>query len=73
MPEMEVLGADANQQEVLFLIDGATYLHIQPCDSGWDYTAIRCRVHERAGWWSAGYAGDFPHERQFSRFVMTTI
>ena len=38
MPEMEVLGADANQQEALFLIDGATYLHIQPCDSGWDYT-----------------------------------
>ena len=38
MPEMEVLGADANQQETLFLIDDATYLHIQPCDSGWDYT-----------------------------------
>ena len=38
MPEMEVLGADANQQEALFLIDNATYLHIQPCDSGWDYT-----------------------------------
>ena len=38
MPEMEVLGADANQQEALFLIDGATYLHIQSCDSGWDYT-----------------------------------
>ena len=38
MPEMEVLGANANQQEALFLIDDATYLHIQPCDSGWDYT-----------------------------------
>ena len=38
MPEMEVLGADANQQEALFLIDDATYLHIQSCDSGWDYT-----------------------------------
>ena len=38
MPEMEVLGADANQQEALFLIDDATYLHIQLCDSGWDYT-----------------------------------
>ena len=38
MPEMEVLGADANQQEALFLINDATYLHIQPCDSGWDYT-----------------------------------
>ena len=38
MPEMEVLGADANQQEALFLIDDATYLHIQPCDSSWDYT-----------------------------------
>ena len=33
-----VLGADANQQEALFLIDDATYLHIQPCDNGWDYT-----------------------------------
>ena len=38
MPEMEVLGVDANQQEALFLIEDATYLHIQPCDSGWDYT-----------------------------------
>ena len=38
MPEMEVLGADANQQETLFLINDTTYLHIQPCDSGWDYT-----------------------------------
>ena len=38
MPEMEVLGADANQQDALFLIDDATYLHIQSCDSGWDYT-----------------------------------
>ena len=38
LPEMDVLGADANQQEGLFLIDNATYLHIQSCDSGWDYT-----------------------------------
>ena len=38
MPEMEVLGSDANQQEALFLIDDATYLHIQSCDSGWGYT-----------------------------------
>ena len=38
MPEMEVLGADFNQQEALFLINDTTYLHIQPCDSGWDYT-----------------------------------
>ena len=37
-PEMAVLDADANQQEALFLIEDATYLHIQPCDSGWDYT-----------------------------------
>ena len=37
-PEMAVLDADANQQEALFLIDDTTYLHIQPCDSGWDYT-----------------------------------
>ena len=59
MPEMEVLGADANQQEALFLIDDATYLHIQPCDSGWDYTLydaacpvyptgdVRCRADRR--------------------------
>ncbi|RGX51098.1 DUF4316 domain-containing protein, partial [Anaerotruncus sp. AF02-27] len=38
MPEMEVLRANANQQEALFLINDTTYLHIQPCDSGWDYT-----------------------------------
>ena len=39
-PEMAVLDAEANQQEALFLIDDATYLHIQPCDSGWDYTCL---------------------------------
>ena len=38
MPDMEVLETDSSQQEALFLIDDATYLHIQPCDSGWDYT-----------------------------------
>ena len=37
-PEMAVLDAEANQQEALFLINDTTYLHIQPCDSGWDYT-----------------------------------
>lgn len=37
-PEMAVLDAEENQQEALFLIDDATYLHVQPCDSGWDYT-----------------------------------
>ena len=25
-------------QEALFLLNDATYLHIQPCDTGWDYT-----------------------------------
>ena len=25
-------------QEALFLLDNATYLHIQSCDTGWDYT-----------------------------------
>ena len=25
-------------QAALFLLDDATYLHIQPCDTGWDYT-----------------------------------
>ena len=25
-------------QKALFLLNDATYLHIQPCDTGWDYT-----------------------------------
>ena len=25
-------------QEALFMLDNAAYLHIQPCDTGWDYT-----------------------------------
>ena len=25
-------------QEALFLLNDATYLHVQPCDTGWDYT-----------------------------------
>ena len=47
MPEMEVLGADANQQEALFLIDDATYLHIQPCDSGWAVSYTHLDVYKR--------------------------
>ena len=26
--------------EALFLLNDATYLHIQPCDTGWDYTSM---------------------------------
>ena len=72
MPEMEVLGADANQQEALFLIDDATYLHIQPCDSGWDYTLYDAASMKELD----GGQLDMPEisrMRQFSRFVMTTI
>ena len=28
----------AEAQEALLLVDDATYLHVQPCDIGWDYT-----------------------------------
>ena len=28
----------AEAQETLLLVDDATYLHVQPCDTGWDYT-----------------------------------
>ena len=28
----------AEYQEALLVLDGVTYLHIQPCDTGWDYT-----------------------------------
>ena len=28
----------AEAQEALLLVDGATYLHVQTCDTGWDYT-----------------------------------
>ena len=28
----------AESQEALLLVDDATYLHVQPCDIGWDYT-----------------------------------
>ncbi len=28
----------AEAQEALLLVDDATYLHVQPCDTGWDYT-----------------------------------
>lgn len=72
MPEMEVLGADANQQEALFLIDDATYLHIQSCDSGWDYTLYDAASMKELD----GGQLDMPElsrKMQFSRFVMTTI
>ena len=28
----------AEAQEALLVLDDATYLHVQPCDTGWDYT-----------------------------------
>ena len=39
MPEQkESSPSGAELSEALFLLDDATYLHIQPCDTGWDYT-----------------------------------
>ena len=32
------LEPSAERQEALLLLDDTTYLHIQPCDTGWDYT-----------------------------------
>ena len=34
----EVSQPSAEYQEVLLVLDDATYLHVQPCDTGWDYT-----------------------------------
>ena len=40
MPHMEVIRpfGEAQEKEVLFLLDGANYLHIQESDEGYDYT-----------------------------------
>ena len=34
----EVSQPSAEYQEDLLVLDDATYLHVQPCDTGWDYT-----------------------------------
>ena len=34
----EVSQPRAEYQEALLVLDDATYLHVQPCDTGWDYT-----------------------------------
>ncbi|WP_242972784.1 YodL domain-containing protein [Pseudoflavonifractor sp. An184] len=34
----EVSRPSAEYQEALLVLDDATYLHVQPCDTGWDYT-----------------------------------
>lgn len=36
MPDAPTPSAEA--QEALLLVDDATYLHVQSCDTGWDYT-----------------------------------
>ena len=36
MPDAPTPSAEA--QEALLLVDDATYLHVQTCDTGWDYT-----------------------------------
>ena len=49
-----------DRQEALFLIDDTIYLHIQPCDSGWDYTLYDAAsvsythldVYKRQPYWS---------------------
>ena len=46
MPEMQVIqvrepehdSPTAEFREALLVLDDAAYLHIQPCDTGWDYT-----------------------------------
>lgn len=34
----EVSQPSTEYQEALLVLDDATYLHVQPCDTGWDYT-----------------------------------
>ena len=36
--EVEVAQEQSDREEALLLLDGEVYLHIQPCDTGWDYT-----------------------------------
>ncbi len=37
-PTEEVSQPSAEYQEALLVLDDTTYLHVQPCDTGWDYT-----------------------------------
>ena len=37
-PAEEVSPPSAEYREALLVLDDTTYLHIQPCDTGWDYT-----------------------------------
>ena len=34
----DTLAPSAEAQEALLLVDDATYIHVQSCDTGWDYT-----------------------------------
>ena len=37
-PAKEVSQPSAEYREALLVLDDTTYLHVQPCDTGWDYT-----------------------------------
>ena len=37
-PMEEVSQPSAEYREALLVLDDTTYLHVQPCDTGWDYT-----------------------------------
>lgn len=37
-PAKEVPQPSAEYREALLVLDDTTYLHVQPCDTGWDYT-----------------------------------
>ena len=37
-PAEEVTQPSVEYREALLVLDDATYLHVQPCDTGWDYT-----------------------------------
>ena len=51
-PEMAVLDAEANQQEALFLIDDATYLHMRVTAGLW----------MRSSFWQSGSTLPLPDE-----------
>ena len=50
----------AEYQEALLVLDGVTYLHIQPCDTGWDYTLYDKETMKELDGGPAGCPGTVP-------------
>ena len=56
----ESVQPSAEYREALLVLDDTSYLHVQPCDTGWDYTLYDVATMKADGRRPVGRAGYGP-------------